>query len=96
MTFHDIDLTAAMKIRHRFPASMRSVVVAIHCAVNGASFPVETVPPLELEREPHIHKTAIYEEHAQCIELRDHDRGDHVGELGFSDVSQQLDIYRLT
>jgi formylglycine-generating enzyme required for sulfatase activity len=50
--------------RHRFPPSMGGIVVAIRRAVNGASFPVDTVPPLEREREPYIYKTAIGKENA--------------------------------
>jgi hypothetical protein len=73
---------------------MWSIVVTVNLAVNGTSFPMETVPPLELEREPHVHKTPIGEKNTQFIEIRDNDLGDDIGELDLSDLSQPLDTYQ--
>src|SRR5262245_3004037 len=80
--------------RYPFPAPMWRVVMAINRPINGSTFPVEAVAPLELQRELHIHKAAIDQDDAKFVETGaksfDHD----VGELDLGDLTQPLDIYQ--
>src|SRR5215470_17914691 len=98
ITFCNVGFTAIMEMMregsHGFPAPMWRVVMAINRPINGLAFPVEAVSPLELQREPHIHKAAIGQDDAQCVETRAK-RLDHDGsELDLGDCAQPLDIHQ--
>jgi len=66
---------------------MWRVVMAVYRPINGPAFPMEAVSPLELQREPHIHKTAISQDDAQFIDAGAKRLGHDVGELDLGDLT---------